>query len=304
MTFTQSFLDVLGRWQRGWKQDPKKRTAIALVMLNEARLLPCRFRRNDGVPLFRKRHLYRREDQRELVPLFVGGVLDEGSPTSWSTDIAFAEKFDQIFDEFDPEAKAGAIFRHLPQDGEIVLNIRALWEDPDFVKAAEEYRQYGGVGSEAIFHFRYNRDQHEVILQAPLRLDEIFALSGRGGAEELYATLGVHSDHERDTIQSMLAAADIDLERPRFLTRDASHRVVDDVLEKFRARVQAWLALRTPGTQCGNLEKAFEFGKSHARTGVRFKGWSRLLGREGLMVAKWSDGTVVYRRPDGAYWLY
>jgi hypothetical protein len=60
---------------------------------------PDALRRHYGRALYRKRNLHRSEDQAELFPLFMQGVFDEGSPTSWSTDLCFAERFGKIFDD-------------------------------------------------------------------------------------------------------------------------------------------------------------------------------------------------------------
>jgi hypothetical protein len=146
VTYPDSFFDALGRWQRGWKRDPVLRGSLARNLVRETKRLPDALRRNDGRALYRKRNLYRSEDQAELFPLFMQGVLDEGSPTSWSTDLGFAERFGKIFDDHSPNSVAGAIFRHVPADDEVVLNIPRLWLDPDFVASANSYRRRSGLG--------------------------------------------------------------------------------------------------------------------------------------------------------------
>jgi hypothetical protein len=127
VTYPDSFFDALGRWQRGWKRDPVLRGSLAKNLVRETKRLPDALRRHDGRALYRKRNLYRSEDQAELIPLFMQGDLDEGSPTSWSTDLGFAERFGKIFDDHSPNSVAGAIFRHVPADDEVVLNIQRLW---------------------------------------------------------------------------------------------------------------------------------------------------------------------------------
>jgi hypothetical protein len=305
--FTSEFFDALGRWQKGWKQDPARRAAIAAALLREAVKLPARFRQHDGTPLYRKRHLYRLEDQRELVPLFLAGVLDERSPTSWSKDYAFAEKFDELFDQHDPNAAAGAIFRHIPSPDEVVLNIPALWDDAGFVAAAEAYRKAGGAEAGAIFHFRGERDQNEVILRAPLRLDEIHALSRPGNFESLCATFGAVNDEAKDAVQSILDKAKITPDSPKLLSPEASRRVVDAVVSKMTARLTAFFAVRTPAKpqgRRGRLRDAFDLGVSAAARDAFFLGWRKLSGPDGLMEGRWSDGTVAYHRPDGAFWIW
>lgn len=305
--FTGKFLDALGRWQRGWKQDPAKRALIAALLVGQTAMLPDRFRRHDGTPLYRKRHLYRREDQRELVPLFLQGILVEGSPTSWSKDLSFAVEFDGVFDDRDPNSAAGAIFRHVPTDDEVILNIPALWCDPDFVAAAEEYRETGGAEAATIFHFRGKRAQNEIILSSPLRLDEIFVLSGLSNFESLCGTIGVETEDARETLQGLLQASKISPETPRFLSHEATQRVVQVVVDKQKARILAWMKLRIPTKPAGRrgrLRDAFDLGKNNADKHATFEGWRKLAGEARVMEARWSDGTVAYRRSDGAIWLY
>ncbi len=246
MSFTDEFLDALGRWQRGWKQDPAKRAPIAAALVKESVRLAERFRQSDGTPLYRKRHLYRSEDQRELVPLFLQGTLDEGSPTSWSKSLAFAEKFDKVFDDEDPNSVAGAIFEHVPREDEVVLNVSALWDDHGFVEAAEAYQRSGGTEVAAIFHFRGERDQNEVILRAPLRLNEIAALSRPADFESLSVAIGAETEEARDALRILLQAAHINVGMAQFLSDEGTRRVVQTAVTVMRARMEARMALRVP----------------------------------------------------------
>jgi len=190
MPFSDAFLDSLGRWQRGWKQDPTAKAPIAAALEAEAAKLPPIFRAPRQEPLYRKRHLYRRDDQRELVPLLIGGYLEEDGPTSWSLDPTVVEKIRGVFDETDERCAAGAIFRHVASPGEVVLYVPRLWADAGFVAAADSYSRRGGAEAQAIFHFRGERDQDEVILRAPLLVEEIIHLSGHGSFEGVCGLMG------------------------------------------------------------------------------------------------------------------
>jgi hypothetical protein len=307
MSFTNEFLDALGRWQRGWKQDPAKRAPIAAALVKESAKLAERFRQHNGTPLYRKRHLYRREDQRELVPLFLQGILDEGSPTSWSKNLAFAEKFDRVFDDEDPNSVAGAIFEHVPREDEVVLNVPALWDDPGFVAVAEAYQRSGGTEAAAIFYFRDERDQNEVILRAPLRLNEIVALSRPGDFESLSTAVGAETEEARDALRILLQTTNINLGTARFLSDEATRRVMQTAVTVMKARMEAWMALRVPTRpdgKRGRLRDAVHLGRRAANKLATFEGWRRLPGPDGLMEGRWSDGTVAYHRPNGAIWLY
>jgi hypothetical protein len=72
-----------------------------------------------------------------------------------------------------------------PKPEEVILDIPSLWADPDFVASVEGYRKRNGAESDALFHFRGERDQNEVILRAPLLTDELFKISGRGDFEAM-----------------------------------------------------------------------------------------------------------------------
>ena len=246
MAFSDAFLDALGRWQRGWRQDPKLKAPIAAGLEAEARNLPERFRAPRPECLYRKRHLYRSEDQRELVPLLLGGGLVENAPTSWSLDLAFAEGFDDILDEDDARAITGAVFRHVAVPGEVILDVPALWADPKFAKAVEAYRDRGGTEAQALFHFRGARDQNEVILRAPLLRTEILKLSGKGDFDAICLEMGAQTDEQREAVAHYLQAAGEVPETPRFLPAEASARVVAATIEKFWARL-ANLARIEPG---------------------------------------------------------
>ncbi|MGA8171515.1 MAG: hypothetical protein WB816_11905, partial [Methylocystis sp.] len=261
----------------------------------------------DGTPLYRKRHLDRSEDQRELVPLFLPGTLDEGSPTSWSKSLAFAEKFDKVFDDEDPNSVAGAIFEHVPREDEVVLNVSALWDDHGFVEAAEAYQRSGGTEVAAIFHFRGERDQNEVILRAPLRLNEIAALSRPADFESLSVAIGAETEEARDALRILLQAAHINVGMAQFLSDEGTRRVVQTAVTVMRARMEARMALRVPTRpdgKRGRLRDAVRLGRQAANKLATFEGWRRLPGPDGLTEGRWSDGTFAYHRPNGAIWLY
>ena len=235
--FSDEFLKALGRWQRGWNQDKKKKTEIAAALEVNAEKLPGRYREARHEPVYRKRHLYRLEEQGELRPLLLEGALFEEGPTSWSLDLAFAERFDGIMDETDARSVAGAVFRHVTKPEEVILDIPSLWADPDFVASVEGYRKRNGAESDALFHFRGERDQNEVILRAPLLTDELCKMSGRGDFDAMCQDMNAVTDSQREAVAEMLRAAGEVPERPRFLSEDGTRRVLLRTLAKFQARL-------------------------------------------------------------------
>lgn len=297
--FTDDFLDALGRWLRGWKQDPVARAPIAAALEREASQLPDRFREHDGSPVFRKRGLYRSEDQKELLPLFVGGQLEEGSITSRSSDLGFLDNFGERFDHGSSNAVAGAIFRHIPKPGEVILNIPALWTEPAFEKRAHEYAAAGGAEAEALFHFTGKREQSELVLRAPLRRDEIDYLFRPGDFDSLAKAAGATSPIERADLLDALYNNGIDLRDPGYRPPSATRRIVDKVGDGMRAKLEGRAAILAPYLPDGRrarLGDAVALGNAGAEDGAQFRGWRRAHGVDGVMAGRWSDGTIVYHR--------
>ncbi|MBX4937894.1 hypothetical protein [Rhizobium binae] len=234
---TSDFLTALGRWLRGWKQDPALRDEIAEILIARSRELPLRFRQHDGTPLYRKRHLYNVPGKEELLPLFLDGILHEGPATSWTRNRNIAEMFDRIFDDINPQSVAGAVFRHVPVEQEVVLNIHSLWQDRDFLAAVTDHVGNGRPEAAALQNFGKNQ-QEEVILNAPLRRDEILLLSRVSTFDSLAADTGAVTPASQDALQDLLIAANVHPEDPRFLNEGATQRVIENLLMKVDERIQ------------------------------------------------------------------
>lgn len=232
--FNHAFLAALGAWQNGWSQDPDRRLPIAIALEVATANLHPRFRRCEAT-CYRKRFLYVVQDNRELVPLFVHGALDENSATSWTTDREIAK---DLWGLWRPDAVTGAIFEHVPAPEEVILNIPVLWECKEFVAAANTYRLAGGQHAEAIFHFREVKDQREVVLRAPLRLDEIIALSGQGSVfDDVCAQAKITDPEARDKAWRDLVAQGIHPEEPTYVFDDNARNVIRNTVEKMRTRL-------------------------------------------------------------------
>jgi hypothetical protein len=237
--FTDAFLAALGAWQKGWRQDPALRLPLAAALKREAAKLDPRFRRCDAI-CYRKRFLYADAGGRELIPLFFGGALDEGSATSWTTDREVAKN---LFGLWRPGAVTGAIFRHMPAPAEVVLNTPALWECSEFVVAATAYRQAGGPDADAIFHFRGAKDQKEIVLRAPLRLDGIVAFSGRGSVfDDVCAQAGITDPAKRDEAYQALISRGIYPEEPTYVFDGNADNVIRNTCSKLILRMLGLVA--------------------------------------------------------------
>ncbi|WP_217492064.1 hypothetical protein [Leisingera sp. JC1] len=175
----------------------------------------------------------------DLGPLFLNGVLPEGV-ASWTVDKKFAQEFK------DPtrEGTIAAIFSHIPEPNEVLLNIPALWEDPSFQSAAEQFRVRNGESSDALFHFRFR--QSEVILRADLKYDELIHICGRSSPFERICELhGLWSEAERDDLWKEFVQADIFPEEAFSLTKEGTRAAMDraksSFLEKHRSTIETVL---------------------------------------------------------------
>jgi hypothetical protein len=157
------------------------------------------------------------------------------SATSWTTDREIAKN---LFGLWRPDAVTGAIFRHAPLPGEVILNIPALWACPDFVDAATSYRATGGANAEALFNFKGAKDQREIILRAPLRLDEIIAFSGKGSVfDDAWAQAGITDPAKQDEAWKSLVARGIHPGEPTYVFDDNAENVIRNTIENLRRRL-------------------------------------------------------------------
>lgn len=170
MKFTRDFLAAVSSWQSGWAEDQDERLKRAEMLKEHCAGVSQQFKHAAGY-CYRKRFLH----SSELEDIIVNGSKDDGV-TSWTRSEEYAKRFKGRFKE---TAVAGAIFRHSPKRKNIILNIKALWSEPEFVKAAQDFRTDDPQGAEGLFNFGPGKeDQDEVILDVPLRSSEIVALTG------------------------------------------------------------------------------------------------------------------------------
>ena len=124
-----------------------------------------------GEPCYRKRFL----SKEDLPPFILNGFVDDGI-SSWTTKQEYAANFKGFW----REKHFGTLFEHAPANGEVVLSLSALWQDPDFVNAATSYAQSGGDNGEALINFRDY--QGEIILSTPLFSHEVVGFTGKSSS--------------------------------------------------------------------------------------------------------------------------
>ncbi len=184
---------------------------------------------------FRKRFLVPNNPQNEadFVPLIMKGLLEDEGVASWTTELKFAQDFKNPL----RDGTVSAVFGHIPSPGEAILNIPALWRDPDFVSAVNAYSHAGKPNADALQNFKVV--QSEIILNAPLRREEIEGFCGRSSPFELLCELaGVHGEGARDRVWRQLCDAGVFPEQPFWLNREAALRALANTEAKFAAKLR------------------------------------------------------------------
>lgn len=217
---TDDFLEALGAWQNGWGTDQTLRKPLAEALALAAANLPAPFKTAAGQTCYRKRFIH----QGELGLIFVDDARDEGLG-SWSFDLQFAREFRGLKSE-DPGAITAAIFKCVPEDSEVVVNVPALWRDAEFASAAKAYRDRGGAHADALFNSLGSRDQNEIILNAPLRGSDVFALVGTAKTFDEYCDMiGFPDDERRDALFKLATAKGMTFGDLRYINDGQAARV-------------------------------------------------------------------------------
>jgi hypothetical protein len=248
--FSDRFLAALGGWQRGWREEKDRRLILTeeLIAAVEAANLPTQFRSLDTT-CYRKRYLVPNNPQNggDMGRLFLNGFIEEGL-ASWTTDKKFAQDFK------DPlrEGTFAAIFAHLPQRNEVLVNLPALWEDKAFEEAVEAFCVRGGSNADALIHFKFR--QGEIVMDAKLNCDELVGLCGKSSPfDVLCEAVGLSTDEERDAFWKQLVEANKFPEDPTWLsmseTQAAIHRAKMKFLDKHGATIASVMNSRSSESQ-------------------------------------------------------
>lgn len=231
-TFSDEFLDALGAWQNGWGEDQARKEPLAAALSQESASLPDRYR-TVLEPCYRKRFIHK----GELVDIILGDEKDEGM-ASWTTDLRFAERMKGLVRA---NAVSAAVFRHTPAKDEVVVSLSALWADPLFAQAVQNYCARGGTFGTALLNFKDT--QSEIVLRTPLRGSEIVALSGASSPfDELCDRAGI-PEQDRDKTFKQLVDAGTYPGDPQYIDIEASQRAISRSIQQIYALVQSKLAL-------------------------------------------------------------
>lgn len=218
--FPKELLEAVGNWQFGWREDQDLRAALAAELKDKTSHLPAEFRTASST-CFRKRFLHK----GEMVDMVLRDECDEGV-TSWTTDKKYAERFKG---HLRPGAISAAIFAHDPAEGDVVLNIPALWQNADFVSAASEYKECEENWAKALHGF--NDSQQEIVLEVPLRGSEIIGMSSIASPfDELCDREKVPSD-QRDALFKSLIDSGTYPGEPIYTSPEGAQRVIRKTIE-------------------------------------------------------------------------
>jgi hypothetical protein len=245
--FPDAFLSALGAWQAGWGEVEARRlelTAHLHEAITEMPPLPEEALRPPST-CYRKRFLVPNNPQNggDFWPFFWDGEIAEGM-ASWTTDYNYCKV---IFKKDPRPGTIACIFRRAPQASEVVLNIAGLWTSSDFSAVAQSYIDRRGENFEGIWHFRDT--QSEVILSAPLTMDEVIAFCGQvPSLEALCAEAIISVPEDEDELWRKLVEADLLPTCPYWIEGRASQAAIDNAIATIKKQFEKWLSPKQSGT--------------------------------------------------------
>lgn len=230
MRFNDDFLQALGAWQNGWRENPERRLSITAELLGAIDTLESPLPKRSPSPVcYRKRFLRPKNPQNpiELSQLILAEEIHDGV-ASWTTDPEYGRGFKDLLR---PD-HITALFEHRPLDQEVIVDIPALWEQADFKAAVTDYAARNGVYANALTNF--SDKQSEIILSAPLRVSEVFGLVGQiGSYEALFALAGANSDDQQDALIDQMIEHRYAPGQARWIGRTGAQRA----LQRTQARI-------------------------------------------------------------------
>lgn len=236
-TYSIDFLSALGAWQNGWGEDPVRRMEITQRLqsaISNASLPAEAFAAPDVC--FRKRYLVPNNPQNggDFWPFFWDGEIDEGV-ASWSLDYQYCKTIFKI----DPRAgELACIFARKPARSEIVLNIAGLWGREDFSQQATSYIDSGGEHAAALNRFKDS--QGEVVLNAPLLMDEVRGFCGKvPELEALCTAAGISRPSDEDDLWRRMVEKGLLPFDLYWLEDAAAQRAIDRALEVIQDRLRS-----------------------------------------------------------------
>jgi hypothetical protein len=175
--FTRELLQAVNDWQRGGSHAQKVRRGQRLKECAAA--LPSRFRTCEA-PCFRQEA----HEKDRVWQLLADNRLPE-TIAAWTIDLRIAKSFKG---GVPPPELQGVIFTIVPPPGTVVLNLVALYADPNFRAAVAEHRSNVNGFADGIGH--WDTSQCEVVLElGTLERAGVYSYGGFSDNKELLAAL-------------------------------------------------------------------------------------------------------------------
>ena len=231
MKYSTEFLTALALWQNGWREDPAQKLQLGTNLLDAASSISGACKTLPG-PCYRVVLL----NAGTIFSLFSNGKLAE-TVSSWTTEKTFASRFKNHLGQ----GQIGFVFKHIPVSTEVIVNIQAMWEDPEFHNCLKSHKQDGIKFHRALEHFSpQGENQHEVVLSVDgLNLSEIVGLSGRSSFEGICQLAGAVTEDEKDKLWQDCLSINHQPDSDVFwLNEEAVWRVLDRVTAKIQEIVE------------------------------------------------------------------
>jgi hypothetical protein len=162
--------------------------------------------------------------------LILKGRIDEGV-TSWTADKGFGEAFKDLV----RDGCVTTLFEHQPQPEEVIVDLLALWQDPEFVGVVDAYNRRNGNNAAALLSM--GDTQGELILNAPLLRDEVVGFVGFVGEDsEFFEAVGADTEDARDAVWKGRARIDTFPSDARWLGRNGAQRALHSTRVKYAKR--------------------------------------------------------------------
>ena len=173
--YTDDLIDAIDDWQAGSRDKARKAEQLTAV----SKYLPANYRTAPR-EVFRQ---VRANDQ-----LGVGIALDAIPEfvSSWTSSLEIAQRFRESDRD---RTKVLIIFRRRPAEGDVILDLNAVYADPEFMVTAREISARLGRSFKGIE--RWQGTQQEVVLrETVLANDEIISLGAFRDLTDVVRTIG------------------------------------------------------------------------------------------------------------------
>lgn len=231
--YSDYFLDALGAWQQGWREDASLRGDIAGNLkeaISREKHLPDSVFKVDST-CYRRRYIsnINTENCGDMLPLFRDGEVVEGI-ASWSTDYNYVKN---IFKKGHRAGWIASVFYIEPnEEPNVILNICALWQEKSFRNAVADYEDRAGKYARSLVNF--GSSQSEIILDAPLKLINVKAFCGEvPSLEDLCAKANISTEEDEEGIWKKMCEENLVPTEEYWIEDESALNAIGRVQDKF-----------------------------------------------------------------------